>query len=321
MVPLVKHPKPWLSPNVQAPFTCPVLGKAVRWEAQQVYNPAAVALSAAETPGNAAGSGEVFARATAELHRAVQEGRIAGAAHLVVRDGKTLYSAAAGVGDIEKKTPLAADAILRIYSMTKPITSVAALMLFERGQFGLDDPVARFIPAFTNATVLEQVDAESRQVPPRRPITVRDVLRHTTGYSCGDEAVVKAFYEREGLRYWGPNELFPPKMSIARAAEALARVPALHHPGEKFTYGFDTDLLGRQTRSLSAAIPRGDISPAWWAWTAAGWPPTAGTAGCFGGSRSRPNARAPSIHSTTPRPRRPPWMPSAWTPTYSSVQK
>ena len=190
-------------------------------------------------------TGEVFARAKAELNHAVQDGRIAGGAHLVVRDGKTLYSEAAGFGDIQERTPFTADSILRIYSMTKPITSVAAMMLFEQGKFGLDDPVARFIPAFTNATVLETVDGKPRQVPPKRPITVRDVLRHTTGYSYGDEASVREFYEREGLRYWGPHELFPPKMTIARATEALARVPALHHPGEKFTYGFNTDLLGR----------------------------------------------------------------------------
>ena len=191
------------------------------------------------------GSGDAFARAKAELHRAVQEERVAGGAHLVVRDGKTLYAEAAGFGDIEERTPFTADSILRIYSMSKPITSVAAMMLFEQGKFGLDDPVARFIPAFTNATVLETVDGKPRQVPPKRPITVRDVLRHTTGCSYGDEPSVRAFYEREGLRYWGPQELFPPKMTVAQAADALARVPALHHPGTKFTYGFNTDLLGR----------------------------------------------------------------------------
>jgi CubicO group peptidase (beta-lactamase class C family) len=185
------------------------------------------------------------ARLLGGAETAVQDGRIAGGAHLVVRDGRTLYSEAAGFGDIQEQTPFTADSILRIYSMSKPITSVAAMRLFEQGKFGLDDPVARFIPAFTNATVLETVDGKPRQVPPKRPITVRDVLRHTTGYSYGDEASVREFYEREGLRYWGPHQLFPPKMTIARAAEALARVPALHHPGEKFTYGFSTDLLGR----------------------------------------------------------------------------
>lgn len=205
----------------------------------------ALMLDAAEPPGVPDGPGDIFVHARTELRRAVQEGRIAGGVHVVVRDGKTLRSDAAGFGDIADRTPFTVDSILRIYSMSKPITSVAAMMLFEQGKFALDDPVVRFIPAFTNATVLETVDGKPRRVPPKRPITVRDVLRHTTGYSYGDEASVRALYEREGLRYWGPHELFPPKMTIARAAETLARVPALHHPGEKFTYGFSTDLLGR----------------------------------------------------------------------------
>lgn len=206
---------------------------------------AASVLAAAETPSVPDGSGDVFARAKTELHRAVEDGLIAGGVHLVVRDGKTHYSEAAGFKDIEARTPLTLNSILRIYSMSKPITSVATMVLFEQGKFDLDDPVARFIPAFTNATVLETVNGQSRHVPPRRPITVRDVLRHTTGYSYGDEASVREYYEREGLRYWGPSALFPPKMTIAQAADALARVPALHHPGERFTYGFNTDLLGR----------------------------------------------------------------------------
>ncbi|MCU0960792.1 MAG: serine hydrolase [Pirellulaceae bacterium] len=190
-------------------------------------------------------AGEVLARATAELHRAVHAGGVAGAAHLVVRDGKTLYAQTAGLRDIDDGTPFNLDSILRIYSMSKPITSVAAMTLFDQRKFGLDDPVARYIPAFANATVLETDDGTPRQVSPHRPVTVRDVLRHTTGYSYGDEPTVREFYERAGLRYRGPHELFPPSMSIAQAAEALARVPALHHPGEKFTYGFSTDLLGR----------------------------------------------------------------------------
>jgi CubicO group peptidase (beta-lactamase class C family)/outer membrane protein assembly factor BamB len=202
-------------------------------------------LEAAETPSAPDGSGDVFERAKAELRRAVQDGRVAGAAHLVVHDARMLYAEAAGFANIEERAPFTVDSILRIYSMSKPITSVAAMMLLEQGRFGLDDPVARFIPAFTNATVLVTVDGKARQVPPKRPITVRDVFRHTTGYSYGDEASVREFYERVGLRYWGPQELFPPKMTIARAADALARIPALHHPGEKFTYGFNTDLLGR----------------------------------------------------------------------------
>lgn len=188
---------------------------------------------------------KVLEQARVELRRVVQEGKIAGGAHLVVRDGKTIFSEAAGFSDIDGKTAFKTDSILRIYSMTKPIVSVCALRLYEQGKFKLDDPVALHIPAFSNTTVLQKSAGKFERVAPKRPMTIRDVLRHTTGYSYGDEAEVHEFYEREGMRYWGPGDMFPPKMSIEKAAEALARIPALHHPGEKFTYGYSTDLLGR----------------------------------------------------------------------------
>jgi CubicO group peptidase (beta-lactamase class C family) len=177
--------------------------------------------------------------------QAVAENRIAGAIHLVGQNGQILLLETIGCADLKSQAPMTAESVLRIYSMSKPITSVAAMILYEQGKFELDDPVCRFLPAFSNATVLATGDGPSRQAQPRRPITVRDVLRHTTGYSYGDESAVREFYEREGLRYGGPSELFPPKMTIAKAAESLARIPALHHPGERFTYGFNTDLLGR----------------------------------------------------------------------------
>ncbi len=183
--------------------------------------------------------------ARVELRQAVQEGKVAGAIHLVVRDGKTIYSEVAGVADIDEKTPLRLDSILRIYSMTKPITSVAALQLYEKGKFALDDPLAKFIPAFAGATVLQTTGEATEQVAPKRAISIRDVLRHTTGYSYGDEASVRPLNESRRMRYWGPEEMYPPRMTIAQAAEALARIPTLHHPGEKFTYGFSADLLGR----------------------------------------------------------------------------
>jgi len=188
---------------------------------------------------------EAFARAKAEIRRAVQEGQVAGAAHLVGRDGKTLYCEVAGFSDVEGKTPLKPDSIVRIYSMSKPITTVAAMILCEQGKFNLDDPVARFIPAFSNAKVIAQVGDTAQRVAPRRPISIRDVLRHTTGYSYGEEPSVRDAYQREGLRYRGPAGMFPPRMNIEKAAQSLARIPALHHPGERFTYGFSTDLLGR----------------------------------------------------------------------------
>ncbi len=216
-----------------------------RWASRLV---GALAVTAAGTFSLGAAQDAVPAslgQARTGLHRAVVDGKAVGAVHLAVRDGKPVYADAAGYSDMGSKSPLKADSIVRMYSMTKPLTSVAAMILHEQGKFGLDDPVARYIPAFTNATVIEQVGGETRRVAPKRPLTIRDVLRHTTGYSYGEEPTVRDAYIREGMRYSGPGSMFPPKMTIARAADALARIPALHHPGERFTYGYSSDLLGR----------------------------------------------------------------------------
>ncbi|MEW4528346.1 serine hydrolase domain-containing protein [Maioricimonas sp. JC845] len=189
---------------------------------------------------------DALQRARAELKRAVTDGEVAGAVHLVSRDSRTVYLEAAGVRDLGSRQPMTPDTIIRIYSMTKPVTSVAAMTLYEQGKFELDDPVSRYIPAFADAKVIDTSGDEVRLVSPRRPITVRDVMRHSTGYNYGGEKAKAAeYYEREQMRYRPPAGMLPPGMTIAEAAEALARIPAEHHPGERFTYGFNTDLLGR----------------------------------------------------------------------------
>jgi len=191
-------------------------------------------------------SADAFHRARSQLQAGIQSGAVAGGSHMVVHQGRTVYFETAGLRDIETQQAFRKDTILRIYSMTKPVTSVAAMMLYEQGKFQLDDPVSRYIPAFANTTVLEQDGDAVRIVPANRPITIRDVFRHTTGYSYGDgKPSPRAYYERAGLRYRPPAAMLPPEMSIARAATALAGIPALHHPGQRFTYGFSTDLLGR----------------------------------------------------------------------------
>ena len=180
------------------------------------------------------------------FQNAIELPEVAGASILSVRGGEPVFFAVGGLADIESGRSFSRDTIVRIYSMTKPITSVAAMVLFEQGKFELDHPVSRYIPAFASTTVLERAGESTRVVPANRPMTVRDVFRHTTGYSYGDgEPSPLSFYERAGVRYRPPAAMLPPRMSIAKAAEALASIPALHHPGERFTYGFSTDLLGR----------------------------------------------------------------------------
>jgi len=175
----------------------------------------------------------------------VNAGRLAGGSHLVVHKGNIIRAAFGGYRDLENKVPFDEKTIVRIYSMSKPITSVAAMILWEQGKFDLDDPVSKYIPAFRNMKVLERTETGFELVPPKREMSVRDVFRHTTGYSYGGEVAVKKFYEQEKLTYQGPAGMFVPDMTIEQAADALARIPTLHHPGEQFTYGFSTDLLGR----------------------------------------------------------------------------
>jgi CubicO group peptidase (beta-lactamase class C family) len=186
-----------------------------------------------------------FGEAASMLDDAVESGGVAGAVHLVVRDGEIIHSHASGVRDIETNEPLDEDTLVRIYSMTKPITSVAALTLFEQGKFQLDDPVAKFIPAFEQATVWD--NQKQVVVASRRPLTVRDVFRHTTGYAYGGNGnpEIERRYLKFGLKYRPPSGMLPPDMSIEEAADSMAKIPAHHHPGERFTYGFSTDLLGR----------------------------------------------------------------------------
>ncbi len=189
---------------------------------------------------------EAIERVKKEMQAAIEDGKLAGGSHLVQLNGKTICLESLGVCDIEDDRPFQADTVVRIYSMSKPITSVAAMMLYDQGKFQLDDPVGKYIPAFAKTSVLAGNGEEAKVVPAKRPITVRDVLRHTTGYSYGGgNAKAGKYYQRERLKYRPPAGMLPPKMSIAQAAEALARIPANHHPGERFTYGFSTDLLGR----------------------------------------------------------------------------
>ena len=191
-------------------------------------------------------SEESLEQAKQVLHDAVKSGRAAGGTHMVWCKGQTLYLESAGLSDIDDKTPMNDDAIVRIYSMSKPITSVAAMILMEQGKFDLDDSVAKYIPAFQHATVFKNVAGEEKSEPPKRPISIRDLLRHTSGYSyAGGSPQRQSHYSRGKMAYRAPQATLPPDMTIEAAANVLAKIPAHHHPGERFTYGYSTDLLGR----------------------------------------------------------------------------
>jgi CubicO group peptidase (beta-lactamase class C family) len=185
----------------------------------------------------------------AELARATEAGEIEGGMILVHANGKQVLFDVQGYHDLEDRLPFKESSLLRIYSMTKPITSVAAMTLWEQGKFQLDDPVSKYISSFENVKV-GIIEDQSSGFPfvlenPKREVSVRDLFSHTSGYSYGNnpDSVFTSEYTSRGVVYWYYG-MFPPKMSIQKAANLLSQVPLEHEPGERWTYGLNVDILG-----------------------------------------------------------------------------
>jgi len=181
------------------------------------------------------------------LERYVEEGRIAGAVALVMRDGQVVYEGVAGWADIEAGRPMTADAIFRIASQTKAITSALVMMLVEEGRINLNDPITRWMPTFANSTVaVTGEDGEVEFVRARRAITVQDLLTHTAGISYGTESTISGLYAEAGL---GPAAGYgwhtaDKDETICDSMDRLGPLPKTRHPGEAFVYGYNTDILG-----------------------------------------------------------------------------
>ena len=187
-----------------------------------------------------------LARLDTLLARYVEEGRIAGAVALVLRDGKPVYERAVGWADKEAGRRMTPDAIFRIASQTKALTSVAIMQLVEEGKVALGDPVSRWIPTFARTTVGTRSDTGLVVVPARRAITVRDLLTHTAGISYGTDAHVAARYQERGLgpaAGWGWYTADKDE-PVCATMERLAALPFVAQPGESFVYGYNTDILG-----------------------------------------------------------------------------
>jgi CubicO group peptidase (beta-lactamase class C family) len=179
------------------------------------------------------------------IQQAVDSGWIAGATGFIARDSKIIYNRAFGVSDIETGTAMKTDDIFRIASQTKAITSVAVMMLFEEGKFLLDDPISKYIPEFKRPSVLDQFDAKDTTfttVPAQREITIRDLLTHTSGidYAGIGSARMKAIYAKYNI----PGGFGSDKMVLGDKIRALGKLPLVHQPGERFTYGLNVDVLG-----------------------------------------------------------------------------
>lgn len=176
----------------------------------------------------------------AAIKRYVEADELAGAAMLTWRDGEA-RSICVGCRDLETRQPVERDTIFRIASMSKPVTSVLALMLFEEGRFALSDPITRWAPEFSKMRVLRSPEGPLDQAEPaERPITFEDLLTHRSGLTYGDfhrGPIATAYSEALGGDIDSP---VPPHEWIAR----LAALPLIDHPGRQFHYGKSTDLLG-----------------------------------------------------------------------------
>ena len=173
-------------------------------------------------------------------------GKVAGVVGLVLQHGKVAYQGAYGWSDKEAGKKLTADAMFRIASQSKAVTSVAIMMLYEEGKIGLGDPVSRYMPTFANSTVAVKADTGRVIVPAKRPITIRDLLTHTAGISYGTDPQVAPLYQAQGLGPaagygWYTADKDEP---ICTTMDRLGSLPFVAQPGEKFVYGYNTDILG-----------------------------------------------------------------------------
>jgi CubicO group peptidase (beta-lactamase class C family) len=197
-------------------------------------------------------SSERLARVSEAVKAEIAKGRYPGAVALVARRGKVAYYEAFGQRDASSGAPMTKDAIFRLYSMTKPFTSVAAMMLVEEGRILLNDPVSKYLPKLRNLQVsVPRVDSSTGRVtyalvPAEREITIQDLMRHTSGIVYGSftsHSGVKEAYAKEGVDWFG--------MTGAEQVERLAKAPLAHQPGSAWEYSLSTDVLGRVVEAVT----------------------------------------------------------------------
>jgi len=185
----------------------------------------------------------------------VDEQKIAGAITLIARKGKLAHFQIFGMMDIESRKPMQPDTIFRIASMTKPITTVALMMLYEEGRLLLSDPVSKYLPEFKNPQVLvinKEKDANPspyKLVPANKSITIHHLLTHTSGitYTFQGSPYISDMYKKAGVS----DGLSQTEGTIAQQVEKLAKMPLCHQPGEGFDYGLGIDVAGRLVEVIS----------------------------------------------------------------------
>ncbi len=185
----------------------------------------------------------------------IEAGRIAGCQIAITRRGQLGYFRSFGLRDLDRSAPVEEDTIWRIYSMTKPITGVALMSLYERGLFQLNDPVRRFIPEWADLKVKEQGrDGSERLVDPRRPMTVRDLLMHMSGLGFGGGLTLTQMFAPQNARATGgfsPGSRQGAGATLATMVDRYAQHPLEFHPGTQWFYTVSTDICGRLVEIIS----------------------------------------------------------------------
>src|SRR5579864_2579036 len=202
-------------------------------------------------PEEAGFSSERIARITQYFQGQVDKGTLPGAVVIVARSGKIVYRQAVGYQDREKKTPMPADAMFRIFSMSKPVTTVAVMMLAEEGKIDVMAPVMQYLPEFKDVKVgVEKMDPATGKATlsleaPARPMTVQDLLRHTSGLVYGPfgNSLVHQAYNQANL--------FDNGQTLAEFVTKLSKLPLAHQPGTVWEYGMSVDVLGRIVEVIS----------------------------------------------------------------------
>ena len=191
-------------------------------------------------------SAERLKRIDNNFNQWMSDGRLNGGVALIARNGKIVYHKAFGYDDLQKTRPMKTDMIFRIASQTKAITSVAVMILYEEGKFLLDDAVSKYIPEFAKPKVLDvfnEKDSTYTTTPAKREITIRDLLTHTSGigYAQIGSKEANAIYSKNGISSGLGMEV---GKTLEPSMKKLAGLPLMHQPGEKWTYGLNTDVLG-----------------------------------------------------------------------------
>ncbi len=217
---------------------------------ERVLSQAAVQSLPTAKPEDVGMSSERLGRIRAAMQRYIDRGVVPGTVTLVARRGRVVHLDAQGYRDVEAKAPMTTDTIFRIASMTKPIASVALMMLYEEGHFLLGDPISKFLPEFADMKVAqiapagERIGTPYKLVPAARAITFKHVLTHTAGFPNSYRGITQSEFSKNYQRK-NPNE------TIKDVVNRLAQMPLNFHPGEAWEYGPATDVVGRLVEVIS----------------------------------------------------------------------